>query len=465
MKIQSPRIAILSLVGSLTLSACSTSLSGLPGTLNSVVPAGITTHTVAASGLLANAKSKRAIPVNTSTSSGGSTGNTTSGSAVAPTAPTTTPAMAPQPQAAEKMAADIAIAPSGSAISAPRMGLMMPYYGGGEFNNYTVTFAEENIYPGAKTTSLLQTYTQVIQPILKEWDAKARLLESRGNLVRTSSNDESNIEYVYLPGKDPNQNIKLRPDWVFRFSSTPLKETLQIYVMGDETRVIRNVWGEPNVDISKVKIDSDQALELARKAFANRDKVSYPVYPESQQIDSRSQIIYDIPAQVNWRINLNQQESNLRYFLSFDYKEGTETTTSKPDTPVMVMPANTATATVSAPATSVVTASPTLVTGSTTPAVEYRCIEPAMPTVQYFSGSLTMNAVTGEIEQLNRPVRYSYDTPKCAPVPVPMPMPLPPDATSGSSGSSGGGVAIGMPVPGSSASETVVMTSTATPKP
>lgn len=283
------------------------------------------------------------------------------------------------------------------AIGRPGMGAMY-YYGGGEFNQYQIQYAEESIHKAATGKSLLDVYNQDVKPLLSEWDSTARMVESRASVNGT---DE---EWIYLPGKD-GEPVKLNPLYVFRFSSTPKKETLNVYVLKGEIRVHRMIWGEPSIDISKVKIDSDEALEIARKAFASKSsKPGYPVYPEMQEPNMK--IIYDIPGDLKWNLNLNQQDSKqIRYFLNFSYQKDGQGGMYPQPVP-MPMPLD------------------------ATMAKEAEAMAPAY--VEYYYGSIEIDAISGAIKSMNRPVFY---------YPYPMPVATP-GVVEGSSGSSGSGEAV-----------------------
>ncbi len=260
------------------------------------------------------------------------------------------------------------------------------YYGGHDFNQYVIQFAEENLYGAPKGTSLLQVYNQSVKPILSEWDASARLLESRAQVNGTDD------EYIYLPGQDENKPLRLRPLYVYRFASSSKKETLNIYVLEKEIRVHRMVWGSPNIEIARVKIDSDRALEIARKAFASRaQSPGYPVYPEAN--DTSAQVVYELPQELSWNLSLNQQSRDqLRYFLHFNFRQGNDGV----PLPIPVphpMPLGVEPALMDAP-----------VGVAVSPA------RPIAPPYQYLSGSIEIDAITGEIKSLNRPVIYrQYD--------------------------------------------------------
>lgn len=281
------------------------------------------------------------------------------------------------------------------------------YYGGHDFNQYMIQFAEENMYKAATGTTLLNVYNQDIKPILSEWDSAGRLIESRANIGGAEE------EWIQLPGKE-GEPLRLRPNFVFRFASSAKKETLNIYVLSNEIRVHRMVWGEPSIAIDKVQIDSDKAVEIARKAFADRTaKPGYPVYPEVAE--KNMDIIYEIPTDLKWNVQLNQQDRNqIRYFVNFNYQKQVQG--SGPMPKPVPMPEPMIAESQAAPDTPVSNVARTTV-----------AVAPAYPDsyMQHYYGSAEIDAVTGAIKSLNRPVYYS---------PYPMPM-----YDNGSTGSSSGG--------------------------
>lgn len=263
---------------------------------------------------------------------------------------------------------DVAV---GRAIAEPAIGRMSIapgyYYGGNDFNNYSIQYAEENIYAAAQGDGMVAVYKKSILPILAEWDASARLLESR------AQQNTENEEYIQFPGKD--EPIKLKPRFVYRFASNDKKETLNVYVLDKEIRVHRMVWGEQNIDISRVKIDSDAALLIARRAFENKQNPSgVLVYPEANNTDA--QVIYDIPEKIQWNLNLNQQSrDSLRYFVNINFQ-------MKSDTFPIPKPPR--------------AENGEIVSDMPSPYPEY----------QDFYASLEIDAITGEIKSMNRPVAY-----------------------------------------------------------
>lgn len=247
------------------------------------------------------------------------------------------------------------------------------YYGGHDFNSYSIQYAEENIYPAASASTLVAVYNQNVKPMLAEWDADARLLESRAQM------NAEHEEYIQLPGQD--EPLRVKPRFVYRLASNAKKETLNVYVLDKEIRVHRMVWGEQNIEISRVKIDSDEAVRIARAAFLSKSNPSgIPVYPESDNAEAT--IVYDLPADAQWSLNLNQQsQDSLRYFVNFNFKVQVDAPEPKPGEPEPVDDAN---------ATKPSEPRPDIV----------------YPTEQYLYGSLELDAITGQIKSMNRPVMY-----------------------------------------------------------
>lgn len=268
--------------------------------------------------------------------------------------------------AVKQVATAIAIAEP--AVSRPAIAPAY-YYGGHDFNQYSIQYAEENIYPGASGT-LLSVYEGTVKGILQEWDADARLVESRAQL------NVQDDEYIHLPGRENDEPMRIRPDFVFRFASTPRKETLNIYVMGKEIRVHRMVWGEPSIQIDQVRVDSDRAVSIAQQAFASRnDNPGYPVYPRAEDIsnDANLEVVYEIPTDLQWHVQLNQQSRDqLRYFLHFNFVRQQPVAVASPD-----------------------------------PGQQDQMVKPMPPDAEYhLHGSIEIDAITGAIKSMNRPVIY-----------------------------------------------------------
>jgi hypothetical protein len=306
--------------------------------------------------LFASALMKRVLPL--------ATIQTPQGEMIMPAALLPTPGFQTAQAIARPMIADMAIAPG-------------YYYGGHDFNQYTIVQAEENIYGAPTGSTLLQVYEGSIKKILGEWDASARLIESRSN-VNGGSNPDANVEYINLPGRS-GEGERIRPEFVFRFASSPRKETLNIYVLKNEIRAHRMVWGERNVDISKVQVDSDKALQMARDAFASREtSPGYPVYPEAQNLSREMEVLYSVPADANWQVSLNQVENNaLRYYVNANFRIKNDKYQAPPPVPSGDMKPDTMPMPV-----------------------------PYAEEYYYVSGSLEVDAVSGKVISLNRPVVY-----------------------------------------------------------
>lgn len=267
------------------------------------------------------------------------------------------------------------------------------FYGGHDFNQYVIQYAEENIYPASKGNDLLEVFQESVQPLLKEWDPEARLIESRAMV------NSLEPEYIQLPGRR-GEPLKVMPRYVYRLASTPLKQTLNVYVLEDEIRVHRMVWGENQIDISRVKIDSDQAIALARKAVASTVKdPGYPVYPSATEIQNPGmKVIYELPEDLVWQIHLTQQEGRqLRYFISFFHGQGGGGGIAMP------VPLNAVADSTPAKGFSEVSRSGDALATETSVSI----LPAPMPKpIMSWSGSLEIDAVSGQILALNRPVIY-----------------------------------------------------------
>lgn len=226
--------------------------------------------------------------------------------------------------------------------------MIMPGYFGNPFEQVELKFVEELTFAAPQGNTLLTTYRQDLLPLVNTWDPEARLLMS------SASEGEQRF---YLPNsaQEPEQaEVKFAFQWV----SNAKKETLMLYVLADEIRMHRMVWGAPNLDLSALALDTSEAQAKAREAFANRSAdPGYPVYPEAQNQNERIQVLYDIPADAQWDISLSEQQGSLRYFISVNFKVPNP---------------------------------------------------PASRSDVYAGGYIEMDATTGAIEQLNRPTWYDW---------------------------------------------------------
>lgn len=271
------------------------------------------------------------------------------------------------------------------------------YYGGHDFNQYTIQYAEENRYGGNDATTLISTYKQTVEPILQEWADDARLIESRAQI------NSREAEFIHLPGQD-GEPLKLKPDFVFRFASNSRKETLNIYAMKNETRAHRMVWGQPNIQIEKVRIDSDKALNIAREAFRSQsNRADYPIYPNREE--GNQKVIYDLPEQLHWRIQLSQHHRDqLRYFLHFNFEQDIDLPTPHPVPLPEPLPVEELEAMLDDPNLS---DEERAQLKEDFYARQEQTQELSLaPRRHYLSGSIEIDAVSGKILSMNRPVIY-----------------------------------------------------------
>lgn len=197
---------------------------------------------------------------------------------------------------------------------APAGRIMMPGWSG-EFNHYALQFAEESTFAPANSQHLVAAYQQTVLPLVKEWDAQARLVESNAYVGQQTQESPA----FFLPDASGNPSetaVRL----MYRLVSSAKKETLVVYLTDTETRVHRLVWGESKLDLSSLNLDSIAAREKAFQAFNNRDAdPGYPVYPE--QAYPEMEVLYNIPPNASWQIQLNQHSGqNSRYFVSVSFE-------------------------------------------------------------------------------------------------------------------------------------------------
>ena len=372
----------------LSLTACTAGQINAILTTPSAAPASARPATNRA--LFSDALSRRILPIANAAAQASGASSTQPATAPAVSAPATAPAAAPA--VGREMAK---IAPGAGADAR----MMMPWYGGGEFNQYVIQFAEETLFKPTRATTLLKAYTDTVKPILSQWDSSARLIESRANLGLENNPDFG--EYVSLPGRD-GESEQIRPLYTFRFASTPRKETLNIYLLAKETRVHRMVWGEPQIDLARVRIDSNKARDLALKALTSQGNADYPVYPDGQTQDPNQQVIKEIPDNAQWQIQLNQQgQEQSRYFVSVSFEVKSPVTASRP-----------------VPEVTQKEGSRCFMDGGMT---EY-------PAQMRVWGSVELDAATGAIKQVSRPVLYlpMYSPAmRCEPIAPPTAVPEP----------------------------------------
>ncbi|MBF2054151.1 MAG: hypothetical protein IGS03_11930 [Candidatus Sericytochromatia bacterium] len=331
------RTILFSVLLSLGLSACQSQMPAVPQP--SASPGNGSTQQ-GSSTLFGQALSKRTLSLDLFGQTGeGNTDNATG-------APASESAARPEAQSGMSVA-PMAPGAMPSADIAPGGRLMMPGWFG-EFNQYTLQFAEESVFPASSTWNLLSAYNQTVKPLIQNWDARARLVESTAYVGQQAEGAARH----FLPdgsGEPTEMAVRL----MYRLASSERKETLVVYLTDTETRLHRLVWGEPHMDLSTLKIDSNAARNIALQAFQNRAaSPGYPVYPEQSQPEM--EVLYTVPANASWQFYLNQHSAqNSRYFVS----------------------------------------------------VSFPVANPSYPD-ERVHGSAEIDAVSGEVLQLNRPVYY-----------------------------------------------------------
>lgn len=223
---------------------------------------------------------------------------------------------ASQPASSPQMSGGgMSVAPGAmpAADIAPGGRLMMPGWFG-EFNQYALQFAEESVFPASSTWNLLSAYHQTVRPLIQNWDAQARLVESSAYV----GDQTEGAARHYLPDAS-GQPTEMAVRLMYRLASSERKETLVVYLTDTETRLHRLVWGEPHLDLSALKLDSNAARDKALEAFKSRDaSPGYPVYPDYSHPEM--EVLYNVPANASWQLHLNQHSAqNSRYFVSVSF--------------------------------------------------------------------------------------------------------------------------------------------------
>lgn len=195
------------------------------------------------------------------------------------------------------------------------------YYGGSYFGNtfeeYVVSDFEE-----AKTTgytgSYLSIIKDVINPIVVGLSTDSRLISTYGN---TNKSGVTAKVPVPSPSIIPTPNPSASPDpqatytpypyaysytptyqWQFTYVSSAKKEIYSILVSSEEVLVLKQKWKLKELSNNDIKIDSNQAIEIAEKAIKNKNYPAPEYYPNDM-----ATYLYEIPEDANLSYNLAEE--------------------------------------------------------------------------------------------------------------------------------------------------------------
>ena len=185
--------------------------------------------------------------------------------------------------------------------------------------------------------------------------------------------------YGYVTDTGVNSREQTQGGWSFIYTSTKLHETLNINVSEKETRITRQTWTLRNIAISKVKIDSNTALQKVTAAVKDRTFKPDEIYPSGYE---QVEVLYEIPASAIWDVRLEQNNQKLYWGISFSMYAG----------PVSIPGWNPS-------AVAIVTPTPS--PSATSSEAQF----------YYSGGYATVDAETGEISSLTRIKKYTALSP------------------------------------------------------
>lgn len=205
-------------------------------------------------------------------------------------------------------------------------------------------------YQEAKTTgfngSLLEGYTKIVKPIIKEWTSDAKATYIYGNLNQNGSLEAS--DNIYSP--HPLQ---------YTYVSPSKKEVYSILVSQKETLVLRQKWILKNFIDSNIKIDSQKAIQIYNDKVKDKN---YNTEYDNNNLSQNSQPLYEIPNNSYWTFYLSQEKDYLIWNINLNYTYPT----------IAPVPNN-----------------------------------QAYTNTWYSGGYAKINAQTGELLSMSRPVRYT----------------------------------------------------------
>ncbi len=278
-----------------------------------------------------------------------------------------------------------AIAPSADIAIAPFSKMAYPYYGyfpaPGAFEEYVMVDYEEAKADGF-TGTYLETLNKKVKPVISAWSSDARHTSSNGStdnngLNKSLDSSQEGSPYYYSPYQ-----------WQYTYASASKKEVYSIFVSTKETLVLRQKWALKDLDPDQIKIDSNQAIKIITDKISDKSYQS-PDMPKDQPnyYGPNAEILYSIPANGTWSFYLNQEKSDIVWNINLNVYNNPPIAVAR-DVQVGI-------------------ATPDIATSGGGSAGAAPSMTQPMINTWYSGGYARINARTGEILSLNRPVKYT----------------------------------------------------------
>ncbi len=345
------------------------------------------------------------------------------GGAAMPTGATTAPMPAPAATTAPGTSMPVPGGPSGP--PAPPEGLNSGNMNGG----YGYAYGYGPGFFGGEPTTLIsltqsetvgskgpyrQLIEAVVQPVVKDWAADAKLMMSNattGTDGLLTESPSSPPPSGFRAGCEPMYGSPSDSGWRLTYLSASRREMLNFYVMPAKTLVIRARWAPMDLAATPVAVDNDVALRSLATAIETRGfkgeeeksgldyfmggsfgqgcfgPVAMPApYPYGGSQENRTEVVYDVPDNARWNTSLQVILGKPVWELSFY---------AQPEPP-----------------------KPTVAPGPQGEMPVYD--DPGF----YFNSSARglVDATTGAVIRFSRPHRQFYAKPMKGPFPSPMPV-------------------------------------------
>ncbi len=216
------------------------------------------------------------------------------------------------------------------------------------FEEYAVTDYEEAKTKGF-TGTFLESYNAMVKPILKDWSADAKATSVYGN-ANSDGKGANNIANSYSPYQ-----------WQYTYTSNSKKEVYSILVSSKETLILRQKWNLKNLNDQNIKVDSTSAIKIFTDKIKDKN---YNAEYDNNNLGPNSQPLYELPPNNYWTFYLSQEKYSLIWNINTNYYY------------------------------------PTTIDSESTKYVN----------TWYSGGYAKINATTGEIIYMTRPVKYTENT-------------------------------------------------------